>query len=61
MRIPLVRWEKVTCKKEKGALGLKNSRDWNLALMTKLGWRLITEKDRLWAKTITSKYTRGEV
>ena len=59
--IPLVRWEKVTCKKENGGLGLKNTRDWNLALMTKLGWRLITEKDNLWAKTLTSKYMRGEV
>lgn len=28
----------------------------NLALFAKLGWRLLTEEDNLWARTIAAKY-----
>ena len=33
----------------------------NLALMAKLGWRLILEGDSLWARILISKYVRGEI
>ena len=35
--------------------------DINIAFMAKLGWRLLTNKDELWAKMLTSKYIRGSV
>ena len=33
----------------------------NLALMAKLGWRLISEGDILWAHILVSKYVRGAI
>ena len=33
----------------------------NLALMAKLGWRLILEGDSLWARILAIKYVRGEI
>ena len=29
--------------------------------MAKLGWRLFTESDKLWAKILTAKYVRGSM
>ena len=33
----------------------------NLALLAKLGWRLISEKDHLWVRMLIHKYIRGKV
>ena len=33
----------------------------NLALMAKLGWKLILESDSLWARILASKYVRGDI
>ena len=32
----------------------------NSAFMAKPGWKILTEKNKLWAKVITSKYMKGE-
>ena len=34
-------------------------RNLNLSLMAKLGWRLITDLDKLWAKVMHAKYGKG--
>ena len=33
----------------------------NLAFTKKLGWRLVSEKQNLWARVVARKYIRGEV
>ena len=33
----------------------------NIAFMEKLGWRLFTESDKLWANILTPKYVRGSL
>ena len=33
----------------------------NLALMAKLGWKLILESDGLWTRILASKYVRGNI
>ena len=57
--ISLVSWEKITLSREHGVLGIKQIH--NVALMAKLGWRLLMDRNSLWNKVITSKYIRGEV
>lgn len=39
-----------------GVLALKKARFQNIALLTKLGWNVITNKDNLWAKILRDKY-----
>ena len=35
-------------------------KEMNVAFMAKLGWRLLTSKDELWAKVLRSKYIKGK-
>lgn len=51
-----VAWENICLPKEQGGLGLRRLRDMNMALLAKLGWRLLTEPDKLWTQTLTAKY-----
>ena len=42
--------------KEDGGLGIQVAKAKNLALLTKLNWRMYQEKKTLWAKVILKKY-----
>lgn len=55
-RIHLVNWETVTRSKDFGGLGIKTTRENNIALMEKNCWDLIQGLDNLWVKVLTSKY-----
>nr|GMC97865.1 putative RNA-directed DNA polymerase [Ipomoea batatas] len=55
----LVGWDTVTKPKELGGLGIRKTRDMNIAFMAKLGWRLFDEKDSVWAQVLRSKYLKG--
>ncbi|GLT63048.1 hypothetical protein SLA2020_356420 [Shorea laevis] len=59
-RIHLVGWQTVTQPKVLGGLGLKSSKEANLAAMSKLNWRLYTEKDKLWCNVFRSKYNLSD-
>lgn len=58
-RCSLAKWAKVTQPKERGGLGIRSARDMNMAFMVKLGWRLLREKESLWARVIINKYMGG--
>ena len=49
-------WNKVTKLKKVGGLGLQSAKGRNIALLTKLNWRLHTENESLWAHVIKVKY-----
>ena len=55
-KLHLVGWEKVIRSKEEGGLGIQSARAKNLALLTKLNWRMYHEKEALWAKVLLNKY-----
>lgn len=55
-KIVWVKWEVVCLPKELGGLGVKNLEWFNLALLGKWGWRLLTERDSLWSCILRSKY-----
>ncbi|XP_019200243.1 PREDICTED: uncharacterized protein LOC109193865 [Ipomoea nil] len=55
-KMSLASWDLVTKPKEAGGLGLHRLHDMNIACMVKLGWRLRTNSNSLWAQVIMSKY-----
>lgn len=52
-------WDRICIPKSTGGLGLRRTRDVNMAFITKLGWQLCTELERMWVKLIWSRYLRG--
>lgn len=57
-RVARVWWEDVCLPKEKGGLGVKNIRKFNVALHRKWRWRLPSCQNELWYKVLCSKYGR---
>ena len=52
----MVGWGKICKPKGEGGLGIYATKPRNKALLAKLNWRLLDEKDSLWARTIRAKY-----
>lgn len=58
-KIHLVNWDAVCNMKNKGGLAIKKARDQNLALLTKLGWHLLSNKEGLWCDMRKAKYLKN--
>lgn len=56
----LISWEKVCLPKREGGLGIHLSKEMNISLLAKLGWRLLQNKESLWAKVLRKKYKVGD-
>ncbi|XP_019186483.1 PREDICTED: uncharacterized protein LOC109181186 [Ipomoea nil] len=52
----LVNWNTVTQCKDSGGLGIRRLEEMNISFFAKLGWRLMSGDDSLWAKVFKSKY-----
>ena len=46
-RTHLINWDMVTKYKKQGGLGIRKMHNLNIALMAKLGWKLLTKKEKL--------------
>ena len=55
-KMHMVSWSKIVRSKEEGGLGIQEARAKNIALLSKLNWRMYHEQDTLWAKVILKKY-----
>ncbi|PRQ56718.1 putative RNA-directed DNA polymerase [Rosa chinensis] len=55
-KIHWIAWEKLCYPKCQGGLGFRNMHIFNLALLTKQGWRLIQQPDSIIAKLLKAKY-----
>ena len=55
-KIAWIKWETVCLPKEKGELGLKDIKTFNLALLGKWKWNLFQHQGQLWARVLESKY-----
>ena len=42
-------------------LGIRSMQNMNLAFMAKLGWRLLSAKNELWAQMLHSNYVKGNL
>lgn len=41
-----------------GVLGVRRLREWNIAFMAKLGWKMLTNTDKLWVRIFNEKYLK---
>ncbi|CAL1412749.1 unnamed protein product [Linum trigynum] len=57
-KMHLVAWDKMTVPKKHGGVGIRPTRQANLAMLAKGGWRLIKEKETLWSQIMHAKYGR---
>ncbi|CAN1790449.1 Putative ribonuclease H protein At1g65750 [Linum perenne] len=44
--------------KSQGGLGLRKTRDLNLAYLMKLGWAIVMDPSRIWVRVMTTKYLK---
>ncbi|KAL5831677.1 hypothetical protein ACOSQ4_017031 [Xanthoceras sorbifolium] len=58
--IHLIKWDTVCLPKNKGGLGVKNLKHMNQALLAKSSWRLLHDKEGLWAQILSSKYLKRD-
>ena len=57
-KLHLVGWKKITKPKKDGGLSLQSAKERNTALLAKLNWLFHQEKDSLWVKVLSHKYSR---
>ncbi|XP_042962749.1 uncharacterized protein LOC122297028 [Carya illinoinensis] len=55
-KIHWVGWQKLSASKFRGGLGFKNLHDFNMSLLAKQGWRLLTNFDSLLYKIFKARY-----
>ena len=55
-KIAWVKWETICLPKQKGGLGIKDTRTFNKALLGKWRWYLFHQSKELWARILASKY-----
>lgn len=58
-KIHLLLWFDLCENRGVGGLGLRQTRDMNIAFMMKVGWALCSNHDALWVKVIKHKYKCG--
>lgn len=54
-----MRWTTVTTPRKHGGLGIRESRHTNLALLGKLVWSILHERDKSWVKVLSHKYFKN--
>nr|KYP61675.1 Transposon TX1 uncharacterized [Cajanus cajan] len=59
-KIHWLSWERVCRSKEEGGLGLCDLCKFNLALLGKWKWRMLTEPDSQWVRVLNSKYAKED-
>lgn len=57
----LIAWKRVCLPKKEGGLGIRQAGPMNVAMLAKVGWRLLHDTDSLWARVLRSKYKVGHI
>ncbi|CAN1804498.1 Putative ribonuclease H protein At1g65750 [Linum perenne] len=57
-KLHLLNWEQVCQPKAWGGLGIRSSKEMNLAFLMKLTWGMIKDKEALWVKVLKTKYLK---
>ncbi|KAF7822570.1 reverse transcriptase [Senna tora] len=55
-KIHWLAWDKLTKAKKEGGMGFRDFECFNLAMLAKQGWRLLTNPEEMWAKIIKGVY-----
>ena len=57
----LIAWDKICTPKREGGLGIRKAKEMNVALLGKLGWRLLNTHEALWVRILQKKFRVGEL
>lgn len=57
--LALKSWKTICQSEDVGGLGFKKFQDFNLALLSKLGWLTAKGENRLWVDVLRRKYLQG--
>lgn len=49
-------WGNVTKPMSVGGLGIRRLKEWNIAFMAKLGWKMLNNPEKLWVRLFNEKY-----
>ncbi|GKV26879.1 hypothetical protein SLEP1_g36097 [Rubroshorea leprosula] len=60
-KIHLVDWDTICKPKSHGGLGIRSARNANTVAMSKLNWRIHTEKDKMWREVLVKKYNINDL
>jgi len=55
----MVKWTIVTSPRKFGVLAIRDARNTNLALLGKLVWSLLYDKNKLWVRLLSAKYIKN--
>ena len=58
-KITWIGWKTLCSKKKHGGFGVRNLKEFNVALLGKWCWRLLMDRDGLWCRVLVARY--GEV
>ncbi|KAF5205698.1 Reverse transcriptase zinc-binding domain [Thalictrum thalictroides] len=58
-KVPLLSWDSICKKKSVGGLGFKKSHLQNIALLSKIYWRILISPNEFWVETLKQKYFRN--
>lgn len=53
-----ISWSTICSSKTLEGLGLRQAKDFNMALILKLAWQFLTNRNRLWVKFMNAKYLK---
>jgi hypothetical protein len=56
--LSLKSWSSIYLPKHEGGLGFRRMHVFNLSLITKLGWKMISNTDCLWVRQLQKKYIK---
>ena len=59
-KIPWIAWNTICLQKEQGGLGVRQLREFNLALLGKWCWRLMVDRGGLWYRVLVARYGETE-
>lgn len=57
--VHLISWETLQKPTLQGGIRVRSAKQANAAFLTKLGWRVLSEPDKLWSRVIRYKYYKG--
>lgn len=58
--LTLKAWPTVCLPKVDGGLGIRMTSEVNQALLSKLAWKMISDKESIWVWVLSGKYLQGQ-
>lgn len=57
--LTLKAWKSICVPKRHGGLGIRLTSEANQALISKLSWKMMSDRNSLWVRVLQGKYVKG--